>query len=201
MYALTFQPWVGKSYHNGGIFGKKIMALGDSHYGTKQNANITREVLGWYLDKSIEREGWMNTYLKFERSLVGRETTAEESNDIWQSILFYNYLQVLLTQPREAGTDKQYKDSSAAFMQVLEQYQPELVIVWGKRLWQKLPNENWTDAEAISITYQSSQLEHEDIGYYTLPNGHIVRCLCVYHPSAGYDWSFWHKVIKTMTDF
>ena len=92
MYALTFQPWVGNAYHNGGIFGKKIMALGDSHYGTEQNANITREVLGWYLDKSVEREGWMNTYLKFERSLVGRETTAEESNDIWQSILFYNYL-------------------------------------------------------------------------------------------------------------
>ena len=23
MYALTFQPWVGKSYHNGGIFGNE----------------------------------------------------------------------------------------------------------------------------------------------------------------------------------
>lgn len=196
MYALTFQPWVGKSYHNGGIFGKKIMALGDSHYGTEQNANITREVLGWYLDKSVEREGWMNTYLKFERSLVGRETTAEESNDIWQSILFYNYLQVLLTQPREAGTDKQYKESSAAFFQVMEQYQPDVLIVWSKRLWQKLPWEGWS--EGVSKNINGYDIDN---GCYTLSNGHKVKVFCIYHPSVGYDWSFWHKVIKTMTDF
>ena len=151
MYALTFLPWVGKNYHNGGIFGKKIMALGDSHYGTEQNANITREVLGWYLDKSVEREGWMNTYLKFERSLVGHETTSEESKAIWDSIAFYNYLQVLLTQPREAGTDYQYKASSTAFFQVMEEYQPDVLIVWGKRLWKKLPWEGWKEGTSKHI--------------------------------------------------
>lgn len=27
-----FQPFVGKNYANGGIFGKRIMVLGESHY-------------------------------------------------------------------------------------------------------------------------------------------------------------------------
>ena len=27
-----FEPWIGGNYENGGLFGKKILALGDSHY-------------------------------------------------------------------------------------------------------------------------------------------------------------------------
>ena len=29
---IFFQPFVGKNYANGGIFGKQIMILGESHY-------------------------------------------------------------------------------------------------------------------------------------------------------------------------
>ena len=29
---IFFQPFVGKDYVNGGIFGKRIMILGESHY-------------------------------------------------------------------------------------------------------------------------------------------------------------------------
>ena len=29
---IFFQPFVGKDYANGGIFGKRIMILGESHY-------------------------------------------------------------------------------------------------------------------------------------------------------------------------
>ena len=117
MYNLTFLPFVGKNYNNGGMFGKRIMVLGDSHYGSVPQPNITRDVLGWYLDQNVEREGWMNTFLKFERSLVNRETTPKDSCEIWNSLLFYNYLQVLLDGPREAGTEQQYKDSAGAFFQ------------------------------------------------------------------------------------
>lgn len=27
-----FEPWIGENYENGGLYGKKILALGDSHY-------------------------------------------------------------------------------------------------------------------------------------------------------------------------
>lgn len=134
MYKLTFLPFVGSSYGTNNIFGKKIMVLGDSHYGSVTSPSITKDVLAQYLNPNIEREGWMNTFLKFERSLVGKETTKQDSQTIWSSLLFYNYLQVLLDGPREAGTDQQYQDSEDAFFQVLEEYQPEILIVWGKRL-------------------------------------------------------------------
>ena len=94
MYKLTFLPFIGKSYNNNNAFGnKRIMVLGESHYGSVTSPDITRDVLARYLDPSLEREGWMNTFLKFERSLVNKETTREDSRIIWDSLLFYNYVQ------------------------------------------------------------------------------------------------------------
>lgn len=190
MYNLTFLPFVGKNYNNGGMFGTRIMVLGDSHYGSVPQPNITRDVLGWYLDQNVEREGWMNTFLKFERSLVNRETTPKDSLEIWNSLLFYNYLQVLLDGPREAGTEQQYKDSAGAFFQVLDRYRPDVIIVWGKRLWKNLPWDNWI--EGAPVTVDGVEIDN---GYYKLSDGHMVRVVCVYHPSVGYSWDYWHKVI------
>ena len=190
MYKLTFLPFVGKNYNNGGMFGKRIMVLGDSHYGSVPQPNITQDVLGWYLDQNVEREGWMNTFLKFERSLVNRETTPKDSCEIWNSLLFYNYLQVLLDGPREAGTEQQYRDSAGAFFQVLDRYRPDVIIVWGKRLWKNLPWDNWIEGAPVTVDG-----EEIDNGCYKLSNGHMVRVVCVYHPSAGYSWDYWHKVI------
>ena len=83
---LFFQPFVGKDYANGGIFGKRIMILGESHDCDESCAdcgdcllhrecmNFTQQVLDDYLNENKERQNWMRTFLKFERSLVGEET-------------------------------------------------------------------------------------------------------------------------------
>ena len=133
----------------------------------------------------------MNTYLKFERSLVGKETTPQDSRKIWDSIAFYNFLQVAMGGAREAGTNQQYRAAAEPFMQVLEELQPDVLIVWGVRLWNNLPNRNWADGPKVSVDGYDVQN-----GYYTLSSGKKVKVVCVYHPSVGYDWSFWHKVIE-----
>ena len=197
-----FLPWVGPDYSSGGIFGKKIMALGDSHYcgtpcgkcGINPNPKcniMTSNVIGWYLDPECEREGWMNTYLKFERSLVGHATTHEESHAIWNSIVFYNFLQEALNGPRKAGTSEQHISSIEPFFSVLNAYKPDLLIVWGKRLWSHLPYENWIEGSEMQIDG-----EEIDNGYYKLSDGGKVKAVCIYHPSAAYDWSYWHRVIS-----
>lgn len=87
----------------------------------------------------------MSTYLKFERSLVGHETDWPERKKIWNSVVFYNYLQAAMGGPREAGTNRQYEDAAEPFFEVLEQYCPQYVIVWGSRLWGYMPaGERWS---------------------------------------------------------
>ena len=201
MSSVFFLPWVGRDYNSGGIFSKRIMVLGDSHYcgspcnrcGVNPNSkcnSFTTDVIESYLNPSCEREGWMPTYLKFERSLVNHETTFEESRQIWDSLLFYNYLQVAMQGPRQAGTDGQYMDARKPFFEVMNMYQPDLLVVWGMRLWKKLPVDFWEDCAEMEVDGYPIQN-----GFYRLRNGKKVRAVCVYHPSAGYSWDYWYKVI------
>lgn len=198
---VFFQPWVGRDYSTGGIFGKRIMVLGDSHYcgedceecgkSHRHACNeFTTNVVKDYLDQNVEREGWMSTYLKFERSLVNHETTPEESVRIWNSILFYNYLQVALQGPRQAGTPDQYRAAAEPFFSILNQYQPDLLVVWGVRLWNALPSDRWEDGPRKSVDGYEIQN-----GYYRLSNGKKVHAICVYHPSVGYSWDYWYRAI------
>lgn len=206
MSQYFFRPWVGRDYSSGGIFGKRIMVLGDSHYCDEEcsacgmdfncecNAFTTKTILK-YLDSSASREGWMSTYLKFERSLVNHETSPDESLKIWNSLLFYNFLQVAMQTPRQAGTPRQYQDATSPFFSIMDHYQPDLLIVWGVRLWNNLPSQRWQDGSEMSVDgYPVSN------GYYRLSSGKAVRAICVYHPSVGYSWDYWHKVIKKAFD-
>ena len=202
---IFFHPHVGSAFRHASMFPKRTLVLGESHYcgdacadcGSQRHpecGGFTRKVVAGYLNPGNEREGWMNTYLKFERSLVGHETTPDESRQIWDSIAFYNYLQVAMGGPRKAGTAEQYQAAAEPFFEVLEQHQPELLIVWGKRLWDNLPSgERWQEGEAVSVEGYAVQN-----GYYRLSNSKRVHAFCVYHPSAGYDWAYWHKVISLM---
>ena len=73
-YALiTFHPYIGSNYSTGGIFKKKILVLGESHYCSEEEAceTLTYDVLQKYLAHETN-EGWMNTFRKFERALIGK---------------------------------------------------------------------------------------------------------------------------------
>ncbi len=199
---IFFQPFVGKDYVNGGIWGKRIMVLGESHYCDEGCAdcgncrlhrecmNFTHNVVKDYLGREKEHENWMNTFLKFERSLVGHETDGGESEKIWNSVIFYNYLQVAMGGPREAGTAEQYRLAGKAFFEVIDKYQPEYLIIWGKRLWDNTPNERWQNGEDIIIDGYATAT-----GSYAMSNGGTVKTMAVNHPSVGYSWDYWHQVI------
>lgn len=200
---IFFLPFIGRYYANGGLFDRRVMVLGDSHYCDggccdcgncrmyKQCAQFTQDVIRDYLDENKDRQNWMRTFVKFERSLVGKMTDWALRRKIWDSVMFYNYLQVAMTGPRKAGTSAQYKQAVNSFFEVIDKYEPEWIIVWGKRLWNNMPNERWQDGDDIVVDGKRIAT-----GYYLLSNGKRVRVVAVYHPSGGYSWDYWHKVIQ-----
>nr|WP_321373333.1 hypothetical protein [uncultured Bacteroides sp.] len=206
MENVFFEPWVGENYENGGMFGKKVMALGESLYcggGCPECGKGKADESGnncWTTQKAVNSilydydncDNWKKTYLKFERSLVNKETEQELRNEIWNSLLFHNYLQIPMDKAREAGSCEDYKTAEKAFFEVLEKYRPEKIIVWGRRLWKKMPGGDlWTESEKIVIEGNS-----ERTGYYTLNDGTKVEVMSVYHPSVGYSWDYWYKFIN-----
>jgi hypothetical protein len=210
MEHVFFKPWIGKNYQIGGIFGKKILVLGEGHvcdgceqcglkYAPFCEEMDTTKTVQFYIDSNfsdeIEKGGWFNTYKKFERSLVNKETTPEDSKEIWESISFFNYPQVAIPSSRMAGTSKQYKESADAMYEVLEELQPDIMIVWGMQLFHHTPNERWTTGE--ELVYDGYEVKN---GYYQLLNKKQTRVIVVYHPSAGYSWDWWYKVIRNEID-
>ena len=202
---IIFIPYVGMYYANGGLFDRRVMILGESHYCDggccdcgncrlyKQCGKFTQDVLRDFLDERKERQNWMRTFVKFERSLVGKTTDWALRRKIWDSVMFYNYLQVAMGGPRKAGTSAQYKQAANAFFDVIDEHEPECIIVWGKRLWNNMPNERWQDGDDIVVDGN-----YIATGYYLLSNGKRAKVVAVYHPSGGYSWSYWHKVIKRL---
>lgn len=112
---IFFQSFVGKDYADGGIFGKRIMVLGESHYCDDGCADcgdcrLHRECMGF-------TQGVLRDYL-------------------------------------DDGTEQQNGDD---------------IVVDGY---------------------------HVATGWYVLSNGKRVKAMAVNHPSVGYSWDYWYKVIK-----
>lgn len=205
-----FLPRIGANFYEDGVFTKRILVLGDSHYCgecdncgimSKYNGmdstchNFTRNVVSKYLkyrQGKEKREGWMNTFLKFERALVEHKTDASESLKIWESVAFYNYIQTAyILQSRQAYANKDYELSSPYFWQVLNKLKPDVAIIWGHRLWDRLPGENWIDGQTI----YASGIE-EKYGYYVLKNDKKVLTLRTIHPSGGFAWNAYGEIFK-----
>lgn len=188
-------PWVGAEYSSGGIFGKRILVLGESHYGDGEpSADTTARVFEEYLGCPGTVPPYLQSFKRFERSLTGTETDPQQRRRIWDSLLFYNFVQEISTDaPRQTPDVKNRQQSAAAFFEVLEKYRPEYIIAWGYRLWDKLlPAERWEWGEEIA----ADGLPAVKFGYYTLSDGTRIKTIPVKHPSAGYSWTKWHQLIK-----
>ena len=202
---VKFLPFVGDNYEHGISFdkdgnlvlgtkenpGKKVLVLGESHYcdeelSDEELSSFTREVLDCYLN-SEERYRWMSTFVKFERALSNTVTNVEDSKSIWNHLIFYNYLQLLLRGARMAGDSEDYEEAKTPFFAILKQYQPDYIIVWGRRLFDNLPYENGVEGKCMPII---------NINSWSYKIGDkMIKVLPIYHPSVGFSWDYWHKII------
>lgn len=193
MKNVKFLPWVGDHYLQG-IPGSKVMVLGESHYcASSADAvpELTSSVILDLFDPDSEHESYKNTYTKFERALAGKPLTFSEKRDIWNSVLFYNYVQVPISEARVSPTPQEFNSSESAFFEVLEKYQPDYILAWGSRLYNNLPKRG-RQLPDLSLPSGDS---FETWGY-TLSSGKVVQLLSTTHPSTAFVPVYWHEVIQ-----
>ena len=194
MENVFFKPWVGKDYFEQGYSGKKILVLGESHYcgeysncGKCGNLNIendecrnfTTRVVKLFLNYKQgeeEFEGWMNTYTRFTNVFHGKQVDVETLLQFWDSIVFYNYVQYSTPGPGKSPQKNEFIDSKTAFFEVLKEYKPDVIIVWGFRLWERLPDNG---------TYAGFDISNDPNGecYYYEVDDKKILAYAVYHPS------------------
>jgi len=190
--SIFFRPRVGKYYEVKGINGLKILILGESHYckegcevcGINSNRNcstFTNDVMVKYfnyLSSTEDHDGWMRTFTRFTNIFFGERLDAEAIMKFWDSVVFYNYVQSCTTESRTFPTDQQFEESKEAFIEVVNSVKPDLIIVWGDRLWKKLPsNGSWGDGMLGA--------KYERLYYFPICEREIPA-YCIYHPSTSY---------------
>lgn len=191
MKHVKFEPWVGMDYSTGGVYNKKVLVLGESHYGSGEDS--PDDTIGTIEEFVYEYQGepYQQTFLCFERALAGREIGQNEREQLWKSIMFYNFFQKSTTGPRTAPNMEAMEESTNAFRELLEHYQPDCIIVWGVRLYDLLPGWDGTESQ-IDIGKEWTRVWNYKI------NGKIIPAMCVYHPSSpqGKNWTYWHQFHK-----
>lgn len=209
---VKFRPWVGEKYHTVGIFGKKILVLGESHYCKEdKNRNPACIALGHcsydcmnevcYSQTQDELEIISNNYtgvryqqsfMTTAKSVMGKELTNAEVCSFWKNVAFYNYMQHSQSGPTRPIEFLQY-DYSEAFREVLESLMPDYIIVWGNRLWKNfMPG--WDGARS-EITLENG--DKTPVWIYNI-KGKEIRAIRVHHPciGKGRQWHYWHQFYK-----
>ena len=184
MLPIRFKPFIGTEYN---IQNFKILIVGESHYlndfdfndylnGDKKVELITNNVVKRYLN--YKKTGkyyakWMNTFTKFSNVLYGKKSSIKDTVEFWQSSSFYNYVQAPTKGPRISPSKEEFKLSFDALKKVVEEIKPNLIFLWGHRLWDNFPKEN----------YESSKNGNDKIHF--LKFSYNLPIMVVPHPSSS----------------
>ena len=165
MEKLRFKPFIGENYYKQDF---KILILGESHHletsdfeaylrDEKDIENITIYVLRRFLNykQNYTNFGrWMNTFTKFNNVFFGKKISSIETIIFWENCSFYNYVQNPTTGPRISPTNAEFKDSINPFLSVLEETKPNIIFIWGYRLWNNLPKDELYN----KINFQNTEI-------------------------------------------
>jgi len=124
MKTKTWDPWIGSNYKNGGIFNKRILILGESHYGNSNIFNrrdytqqVVKEKIGEGTD---DGEVFSSSFFtKLFYTLHSRDNKLENLKELWHSVAFYNYIQEPLIASRRKPEKWMWQNSKESFKNVV----------------------------------------------------------------------------------
>ncbi len=202
---VFFHPWIGKNYKNG-IKNKKILIIGESHIcgGCKEQCGdlniedkecreMTTIAVRHFLDYKqgkVDFKHWMNTYTRFSNVFQNKKLSEDEMFEFWNNISFYNYVQFATNEARISPSSDEFTNSENAFLEILDELKPDLVIAWGDRLWSNMPlGGQYKKSESSKINWGKG------LYYYKLENTEIP-VMCTYHPSSSAFNYGWYEIIQ-----
>jgi hypothetical protein len=81
-------------------------------------------------------------HTNIECTLLGRKPTPAEREEVWSSVVFSNFVQQVVGYgPTARPTPQMWTAGQTAFRSILAALQPDIVLVFGFELWDKLPGE------------------------------------------------------------
>jgi len=192
---LTWFPWIGNNYEKGGIFNKKILILGESHYGTDENSwfneDLTRlsiqEKIGEANGDSIFHKKAFHT--KIFKAFNLKPATNENKIKFWHSVAFFNYVQISAgDKPRKRPKKEHWEISINPVKKTLDILKPDIIVVLGYALWENI----WKRFE-YEIYEETMFNNNHNIHKLKIENNPLM--FCIQHPSSGFSSNFFRPYI------
>jgi hypothetical protein len=135
-------------------------------------------VAGFLAYKNGEPRKWsMRTYRRFTDIFMGHKCTPDETQTFWNSFVLYNYVQTSLERPRMPPDKEEWATGEKPFFEVLAEYEPDVIIVWSRELWNNMPAGFRLD-DSFKTRWGDS------LRYYNNGKRDIPAYAC-YHPSSA----------------
>lgn len=208
---VKFLPWIGYEYEKGIYYneigelecgngkGKKVLVLGESFYwgdeedDTEENNDDASHFLETLIKLVISEDSNFNirTFKRFEKAMAykNKEWGLTQRQVFWNHLIFYDYVQEPLKYPRLSPTEEQFEDSEKSFWKVIEICNPDIIIAWGKRLYNHLPQEG----------EQGEDIECNDDSVETWVYRKNIRVIPIIHPAAPmFSTQVWYNILKQL---
>jgi hypothetical protein len=135
----TFDPWVGSRYTTDGIGGRRLLILGESHYGGDgcHYSAFTTEVIR---DMALV-QGHLPFFSRVARLILGGRGgfSPPEREEFWHRVAFYNFIQTALEQQGDRPTCEMWQAGREPFLQTVTELAPHIILVLGRELHRNLP--------------------------------------------------------------
>ena len=193
MSNVFYKPWVGAKYKSSK---PRIMLLGESVYGDVPKEEGSEFVIN--MINAVYTQTWCNPYFTKVTNLLNQLNISWAANefDCWGNLLFYEYVQEPLDSARVRPTTEQWEKSEIAFEEILNEYKPQLILVLGKELYKRLPELNGDIQDNFKYKYNGKEFSSECWKYNV--NNKDIYVLEVQHPSSGFSYEPWVKMINKM---
>lgn len=191
MGGVFFRPWKGNNYEEGGLFQKRILILGESHYQWERDIPLTENLTIECVEEQLSGTKTQSFWTKIAIAFLHRAPSLQDKRQFWHGVAFYNYVQCNVGfGPRIPPTREMWERSEVGFMEVLQALAPECVIVLGYQLWARLPSLGGHKGADIEGAKQTETWR------YPLGNGREVVAYAILHPSSGgFSGAYWHPFI------
>lgn len=197
MRNVFFEPWVGANY-GGGLYGKKILIIGETHYCENPDdcdceqtgdSDLCKKKTRLEVESQLGENSSSNSvYAKIAKMLLGKESnkdlSEEEKKEFWHSVAFYNYVQISGIKCSQLLPTKDMWDlSEKAFHEVIEVLAPDFILVLGEELWNNLPGQDDEETDwPIATKIQIGEIS-EQTWYYKAKSKNILA-MPIYLPSG-----------------
>lgn len=196
--ALTWLPWIGKSFFN---TDKKTLILGESTYFWDQTPETSARIAKNDHLRILHQNHALNfnrdsKYVRnIERAIFNKKCPKDAEKELlWSSVAYHNLVLSPMANINQRPTDSQYHSGWIATLELIRKLEIEQVIVYG------LEKSKWTFLVGLlkekGIDYRRKKSEVA-VGKHVpkkivMKNDSLTTTLVfIRHPSAFFSWRKW----------